>query len=82
METIKKLNKRVLENLEIVSDMIDGNKELVMDGRNMVEKSKQWEVWDRLNLANTALLRASGEVAEAIRWLKSAEDWAEDRDDD
>lgn len=70
METIKKLNKRVLENLEIVSDMIDGNKELVMDGRNMVDSKEHWDLWDRLNLANTALLRASADVNEAVKWLE------------
>ncbi len=70
LEMIKSQSKMVLDNLKTISDMIDGNKELVMENRNMVDNKENWDLWDRLNLANTALLRASADVNEAIKWLE------------
>jgi hypothetical protein len=70
LEMIKSQSKMVLDNLKTISDMIVGNKELVMENRNMVDYKECWDLYDRLNLTNNALLRASADVDEAMKWLK------------
>lgn len=70
LEMIKSQSKMVLDNLKTISDMIDGNKELVMENRNMVDYKEYWDLYDRLNLTNNALLRASADIDEAMKWLK------------
>ena len=70
LEMIKSQSKMVLDNLKTISDMIDGNKELVMENRNMVDYKECCDLYDRLNLTNNALLRASADVDEAMKWLK------------
>ena len=70
LEMIKSQSKMVLDNLKVVMDMIDGNKELVMENKLMVDYKEYWDLYDRLNLTNNALLRASADVDEAMKWLK------------
>ena len=70
LEMIKSQSKMVLDNLKTISDMIDGNKELVMENKLMVDYKEYWDLYDRLNLTNNALLRASADVDEAMKWLK------------
>ena len=70
LEMIKSQSKMVLDNLKTISDMIDGNKELVMENRNMVDYKECWDLYDRLNLTKNALLRASADIDEAMKWLK------------
>lgn len=70
LEMIKSQSKMVLNNLKVVMDMIDGNKELVMENKLMVDYKECWDLYDRLNLTNNALLRASADIDEAMKWLK------------
>ena len=70
LEMIKSQSKMVLDNLKTISDMIDGNKELVMENKLMVDYKEYWDLYDRLNLTNNALLRASADIDEAMKWLK------------
>lgn len=70
LEMIKSQSKMVLDNLKTISDMIDGNKEFVMENKLMVDYKEYWDLYDMLNLTNNALFRASADVDEAMKWLK------------
>lgn len=74
VEMMKLQDKMVLESLDTIIDMIDGNRHFVIDNRNMIggRQVNRW-LWDDYDDAHNALSRALSDVRYAREQLMRAE---------
>ena len=74
VEMLKLQDKMVLESLDTIIDMIDGNRHFVIDNRNMIggRQENRW-LWDDYYDGYNALSRALSDVRYAKEQLMRAE---------